>query len=321
MIHLREIEILGERILELTTDPIPRCRILRDILRVPVEDSWVMAARAGMLKSKWVADLQNSQLADGTWGRFHSQDSSRKAKFPTTESAINRALALGMDKDTELLQKASAYMLDHLAGKITWLDPPEKHEGWAVSIRFITAATLAKIDPQQPAIQESCWQWVEIVRRTFRSGSYSVTDERQAHFDLFGIKTRDKFLKLAALYPLVLLSYAQQGLPGELEVIFLNWVWNKPGGIYYVGGERMANIPDPTARGFSGWVHGLEVLSWFRPWRSLEREALEWLWQQKDSQGLWDFGPNARASNYFPLSDNWRNPLDRKIDCSVRVRL
>ena len=220
MIHLREIEILGEKILERTIDPFPAAGSFRDVLRVPADDSRVMAARTGMLKSKWVADLQDSQLADGTWGRFHSQDSSRKAKFPTTESAINRALALGMDKDTELLQKASAYMLDHLAEKITWLDPPEKHEGWPVSIRFITAATLAKIDPQQPAIQESCRWWVEIVWRTFRSGSYSVADERQAHFDLFEIKTRDKFLKLAALYPLVLLSCAQPGLPGELEEPF-----------------------------------------------------------------------------------------------------
>jgi len=39
--------------------------------------------------------LKCSQMADGTWGRFHTRDSRVKQPFPTTESAIATALDLG----------------------------------------------------------------------------------------------------------------------------------------------------------------------------------------------------------------------------------
>ncbi|SCN24649.1 hypothetical protein N3C_1908 [Clostridium sp. N3C] len=39
--------------------------------------------------SKWVQLLKKNQLDDGGYGRFHTQNSKKKLKFPTTERAID----------------------------------------------------------------------------------------------------------------------------------------------------------------------------------------------------------------------------------------
>jgi hypothetical protein len=316
---LKEIENSGEWLLSKTAQCVPRFRIMRDILKLAPDHADFIEAKAELLKSKWVIELQDYQHADGTWGRFHSRDSTIRAKYPTTELAISRALALGLDRDSLLLRRSVYFMLDQLAGRRRWSDPAEKHEGWPVNTRFITAATLARIDQQHPALQESSQVWVEIVERTFRSGAYNEDDERKAQYEINGIHTRHKYLKLAALYPLLLLMAAKNGLSEKTQKMFLDWVWNKRGGIYYVYGGRLSRVPKIDSREFSAWLEALEILSGFSSWRFLAHEAVEWIWKQVDQEGFWDFGAAARASIYFPLSENWRHPIDRKIDCSLRI--
>jgi hypothetical protein len=319
MFRRQDIEALGKKLLDLTACAAPRHHILRDILKLSPEDQHCVEARDKLAQDGWVRELQYSQHPDGTWGRFHSRNSALKTRFPTTEIAISRALALGLDKDNEILEKAVGFMLAVLQGTAAWCDPPEKHEGWPASVRFITAGTLAAIDDRQPAIQPCCRKWVKLVERTFCSGAYNHDDERRAHFELNGVVTRDKYLKLASRYPLMLLSAAQDGLSANIEKLFLEWVWNKEGGIYYVYGARMNSMPALTSKEFSSWLEGLEILARFGPWHSQMQNAIEWIWAQRGPDGLWDVGPAARASVYFPLSESWRNPLDRKIDGSVRI--
>ena len=47
--------------------------------------------------------------------------------------------------------------------------------------------------------------------------------------------------------------------------------------------------------------------------------VVEWLNDNKDENGQWDFGPKANDGVYFPLSDSWRKAEDRKRDCTERV--
>lgn len=67
-----------------------------------------------------------------------------------------------------------------------------------------------------------------------------------------------------------------------------------------------------------GWTP-LSFLLGFELQNLLLNTVSDWLWNHRDQAGLWDFGPGARSSIYFPLSKAWRNPLDRKIDCSIKV--
>jgi len=105
-----QIETCGERLLEDSPNAVVRYRILRDVLRRPTGDTELGNARTRILAHPLVQELAMSQHADGSWGRFHSMDSTMKARFPTTEIAVRRALALGLDKDSGVLKRAVKYM-------------------------------------------------------------------------------------------------------------------------------------------------------------------------------------------------------------------
>jgi hypothetical protein len=316
---LGKIQSLGKGLLAQTSQPAPRVRLLQDGLRLPSDDPSLLEAQTALLETRHVQALAESQWPDGSWGRFHSQDTKIKQRFRTTEAAVSRALALGLDKDSPILQKAIDYMLRHLRGEVEWRDPPENHDDWEVNIQFVTAGTLSRIDLNHPALQPYCQTWVEIVRRTFHAGVYDPLAERQAHLDLYGERMRNKYFRISPLYPLLLLSAANPGLPEELQTALLDWVWDKPDGIYYVCDQRVSQVPDVKARRFQPWLGAMELLSRFPYWGSLAGGAINWLWGQQETGGGWDFGPLARDGIHFPLSGSWRNPLDRKIDCSARL--
>jgi hypothetical protein len=123
-----DLKTIAERLLEMQPDPAPRFRLLRDVLRCDPEDTVYQEAERGLGQSRWVSLLESSQWADGTWGRFHTQDTTKKQLFPTAESAIAVALELGLDHHSSSLQKVMPTILDYVDGKAAWPDPPEKHE-------------------------------------------------------------------------------------------------------------------------------------------------------------------------------------------------
>jgi hypothetical protein len=318
MTSCKEYNDLCLFLLDHTGQPVPRWRILRDLLQMPLHDNRIIDTQACLSSSHRVKELIETQLPDGSWGRFHSRDSRLKSLFPTTELAIRRALSLGLDKNSEILSKTIDYLHDILSGATDWIDPAEKHEGWPINVRIITAATLALIDPTDPAIRGHAQTWTEIVRQTFASGSFSAEAERAAHLRIHGIHTRGKYLKLASLYPLLLLSNPASGLDSDLEKKLLEWVWHKEGGIYYVFGDALSVPPAPNTPHFADWLWALDLLSRFPAAINLLADTINWLWQQRGELGLWDFGANARNNSFIlPLSENWKNPFDRKVDCSI----
>ena len=50
-------------------------------------------------------------------------------------------------------------------------------------------------------------------------------------------------------------------------------------------------------------------------------EALNWIWTQRDERGFWDLGSQIARRPYtpFPLSESWRRPENRIIDCTVEM--
>ena len=91
---------IANKLLEMDPDPVPWFRLLRDILKVDQDNKLYIEAKDAIQNSKWVNLLRSSQLENGTWGRFHTQDTKIKQTFPTTETAIFAALASGLDKNS-----------------------------------------------------------------------------------------------------------------------------------------------------------------------------------------------------------------------------
>jgi len=51
-----------------------------------------------------------SRHSDGSWGRFHTENTKRKQGIHTTQFAINRATELGVDRQDALLTAAIHYI-------------------------------------------------------------------------------------------------------------------------------------------------------------------------------------------------------------------
>ena len=86
-------------------DPVPRFRLLRDVLGKSKGHSEYDDAEQRLLESRWVVRLALSQQSDGTWGRFHTQDTKTQQPFSTTESALQVALDSGLDRTSEVLRR------------------------------------------------------------------------------------------------------------------------------------------------------------------------------------------------------------------------
>jgi hypothetical protein len=307
-IQVREI---AQNLLERKPDVSVRLRLWRDVLHAAPESRELCELAEGLPKQAHVRQLEAEQQPDGSWGRFHSMDASLRLHIPTSEIAIRRALALGLDQNHPILERAAGYMQGVLEGKATWMDRVEKSEGWSILVETITAATLAEVVPAHPAILPAWEYWVEIAKGSFPGGSYVPEAEWQAHRGLRGLGTR----YLGSRYVLCLLGSRSACLPTALERRLFDWMWNNPAGIGYLG----ADLQRPEPFHIFNWLESLEILSTFQCWRERAAEAVAWLWKQRNSDGLWDFGLKVSKSYYFPLSDDWRKKLNRSFDHSTRI--
>ena len=318
MIKLGTIEETAHQILQDAPDPIVRFRLLRDVIKTLPDSNILNIARQEMLSSHWVAELRNEQKEDGGWGRFHSAMKS-KGKVATTEAAVERGLALGLEASDPTFQAAIEYLSRLLEGRIDFPDPPERNNRWETGKKLFASATLARICPTLRILDETWDLWATIAEHTFASGRYDSEAEIRAHEMLTGAAVKDSYLVLNNRYQLALLGSRAARLPRTVENALVNWVWHKSDGVGYLE-IPLANPPSRyTAGMLDRYFTSLEILSCFPSTLRLADSMICWLWKQRNGEGLWDFGPRASFSVYFPLSQSWRSVKQRQHDWSTRV--
>jgi hypothetical protein len=316
-----DIEKIAGDILTYDPDSPVKVRLLRDLLLLPPNDKELKQARRALDKSPHVVALKNSQRPDGGWGRFHSADSRIKSKIPTTEMAVLRTLALGLDKDHPIVRKAVRYLEKLLDGKIAFPDPAEKNNRWPTGCGLFVSSTLARIDPANKRLDLFWILWHDILKRTFATGQYSAASETAAHRELTGADTAGSYLALNGKYQLRLLGSRPRLIDSKIAASYIDWVWNHPEGIGYLGQPLSIFPPKFKGYGADAWFCSMQILSRFGAWRKQAVQSMEWLWHQRDNTGFWDFGPNVRyiGSHFMPLLDDWRAKKNRAIDWSTRV--
>lgn len=319
MVFKENLFELAQTIIAMDPDPVPSYQLYRNGLLPDIDG--LRACREGMLKSRHIALLEQTQLPDGSWGRFHSRDSKLRSSIPTTEIAIRRALALGLEQDHPILQKAQGYLEKVMLRKAFWPDPPEKHEGWVHSTRTITAGILSLISPDHPLLTEEKEFWLKVLEATFADGTYNPLAEREIHRVLHGVKTPGKYLKLNAAHPLWILSAAGSAIPRPLVESLLDWLWGYEGGIYYITAGPLTPFPGLGARRYPCWLNGIDLLARFQSRREWAKKAIEWIDSQRAEDSLCDASPTLTDPTWFPLSENWRKPHNRRIDLAVRSLL
>ncbi len=297
----------------LTTHPEPvvAYRLLREVVRVPPGHPELTHQKNLALTGKWVHQLEASQLPDGSWGRFHSQDTKRKTVFRTTEEAIDRAFALGLESGEGVLKQTSLYCMKVLDGAAHLTDRSDKNPAFPLLIKYIVAGRLAQIEPANETLV-SYWKFLlDITDQAFSSGSYSLRDEEKAFLRLSGVHVPGGFLE--SQHSLWLLS--SRHFPAQLEYAYTHWIWDKPDGIRYI----RAPLHQLSAHRIAYWLRSMNILSRFASWREISVAALNQLWTLRNNDGLWDFGSKIARSIEFPLSQTWRQAIKRKQDYSTHI--
>lgn len=308
---LEDIFASAIRILEANPQELIKYRLLKEVLRCSTDAPELVHTKKAAAQSKWVHQLESEQLPDGSWGRFHSQDTKIKAVFRTTEAAIDRSFALGLDGTDPVLIKTRQFILDVLHGDAKITDRDEKSASWPLLIRFILAGRLAQIDSANQEL-DSFWTYLlDVARQSFSSANYRLQDEIAAYNRLSSIHVPLGFLE--SQHTLWILSSRQ--LPEELEQAVLNWIWNKPDGIRYI--RVPLAEPKPSQIGY--WLRSMNIITRFKFWRDVSTNTLNRLWEQRNVDGLWDFGSSIARCVEFPISDSWRQVRNRRMDYSAHI--
>lgn len=307
------------KVLEQNPSAPVRHRLLVDVLCRPVSDPDREAARRELDGSRGVQELAREQWDDGGWGAFHSGRAKRKQRILSTEMGIERALALGLDSDHPILQKAASHVIGIMLGQVDFPDYCEKNDRWPTGMRLFLASALSRIDPGHPLLAADRALWCEIAERTFASGCYSEEAEIAAHQELTGVTVKGSYLVLNGKYQLNVLGSALT-LPQAVEDALLTWLWTRPDGIGYLTIPLGVLPPDRKPGPFDRWLTSLELLARLFPtWTWFAQGAVEWLWTQRNDDGYWDFGTRARSSCHFPLSDSWRTKQAQVFDWTARI--
>jgi hypothetical protein len=316
MPNVIEIQIRTKQLLEMQPSPAAALRLRRDVLQI---DPHSRQLESGSLQARHLIDEQRE---DGSWGAFHSRDTSSQQRIATTEIAVERAICLGFEGNHPILERAREYILSMMHGKVSFPDRHEKNDRWPTGMRMFLASTLAMIDPFHEILDEDRSLWCEIARRSFQSGAYSQKDEILAHASLTGASVKDSYLTINNRYALNILGSGEDMLPVAVEESLLAWLWRNDRGIGYLD-VPLGSVPSLSKPGrLDRWFRSLELLTSLFP-RCAHRLApwIDWIWSQQEHDGFWDFGPRSPSSVFLPFADDWRSRERRRMDWSTRVLL
>ncbi len=248
--HLQEvIEYLNENM----SDPVPQYILNKEIRNSP---TFMMKS---LYESKWYKQLATEQWQNGSWGRFHTQDtkSISKQKFTTTENALRRALELSLDKNDEMIHNSIQLMERYIEDQEAWLDINEHHENFHIAFKTLIAANLSLFDPKNSLVQAKKEVCAECISKAFKNGSLdeAVWEEEYK-------KNREIYLKPFTVY-IVWLLQNNEFLDSAIEREFLTYIWNRNEGIYYRTDCSPLETYYLESKKFSTWLTSLETLSAF----------------------------------------------------------
>lgn len=312
-----QVTDLAFRLLEKPLDPIPRYRLMRDVLFWPADHDDIQLAKSLAMSSRQVADLCRSQLPDGSWGRFYTRNKQVKYAGKTTETAIIRSLVLGMERSHPTVSRLIAYMEAVLGGSLIWPDRPDQTLEWPVGMDLVTAARLSQLDETNPGIQKTADQWQQIMAAAFGHDEFDELSYREAYENFFHQPPEHGTALGFSPYTLILL---RNRLPYLLEERLTNHLMNNTRGIYLVSNHSLQHLPLVfPSRESMRFIAALDLLSYYPSAGSLLENASAWLWEQINNDGMWDFGQLGRDGLELPLSESWRIRGNRELDCTVRV--
>lgn len=266
---------------------------------------------------KWAAQILSMRREDGLWGNFHTLSRPVAGRNYTTEQAIRRLYYLGYTAEDEIIQPVLKRMEQCITGERAIDSYSEKKHDWPFFEQLMLSAWLRMFDPQNEVALTIAAQWAHVVEKSFAGGYYSKSNDIEAFSAWKMRKPKSSFetgfgmFYHAALLPGVLTS--------KTEDLFLDYYLSKPDGMFYIYDKPLHQPPSVfTSRQASCYLAAIEVLSRYGQAKHKLIFVKEWLDSNRDENGQWDFGKEAKDDIYFPLSDRW-DKKTRVLDSTFRI--
>lgn len=297
--------------------PAVRYKILYHLYETPYNDDKLTSIRNDFLYSDIVDELYNEQKPDGGFGPLQSKDYSVKAKFPTSITAINRCLYIGLSlNEREILTMALDYLEDFLQGssRHKLYNKNERAIPWQVAD---ISTIIERINPYNELCNNYYSEWHYIISKAFEDGEYSYEKDKAAQHEVF-------FTKENRLIPLKIefLLCRREQVSLELEDMLLKHF----GGHAYEHGYFWDKCPMELPESFvynktRRWFYSFNYINQFKGSRIYLDNAVEWLVSNRNADGLWNYGTQINDPwgyfNYFSLNKNHKH--NRVVDCTMEV--
>jgi len=241
---------------------------------------------------------------------------SYKKKFVTTESALYRAYELSLTKEDPMIAKCIKLLERYVRGEETWPDWVEKHKdngrGHMFGRPYGSAARLNMFDPENPAIQPL---------RNNLAAALEITSKNNFSCENIWKQGADEYyiarIATPSMYSALLLQNSRC-MSDELERQYLDYLWNKKDGIYYVSSVPPANKQYIENRLFLQWISTLELLSGFSLFSEfMKKGALPHILNEIDRlmNGSVDIS-HIKTGRY---ADSWRDKNKHETDLILRL--
>lgn len=260
------------------------------------------------------------QNPDGTWGsQFHTLSMpDRRQGLVTTEQALRRLKILGYTIEDEPIRRAVDCMASCLRGERKIDDYWEKGHDWALFTKLMLSTWVREFCPDEPSALTFARQWAGVMEETFASGGYDADAYREAYTRTFASRMRGgREINFVDFYHVSLLKGL---LSRKTESLFLDYVMEKPEGVYYICDGPVSRLPREFAsRETVRYLGAVELLSGYGQAAEKLCFVADWLEASRDGQGQWDLGPKAKDGIHLPLSESWRKKGARQADCTEWV--
>lgn len=259
------------------------------------------------------------QKDDGTWGNmFHSLAMPTNRAPLTTEQALRRLKILGFTIQDPPIRKAVDCMTACLRGERKIDDYWEKGIDWDLYTKLMLSTWVRIFEPNNETALTFARRWANIMENTFEGGTYDAAAYQKAYMQEFYNRTKGgREIDFVSFYEMNLL---QGLLSKKTESLMLDYVLQHKKGIYYIYYKPIDELPSTFASiEASRYLSAVEILAGYQSAGEKLGFVVQWLEDNKDENGQWDFGSKARDNIYFPLSDSWRTAAYRKADCTERV--
>jgi hypothetical protein len=312
---VKSLQDITEYLLANASDPFPRYILKKEIQNEKISGKDIDAIHS----SKWYYQLADEQWEDGSWGRFHSMDSShaKKNKFVTTEAVLRRAHELSLTRDDPVVAKCIVLMERYVRGDETWRDSVEKHHDGGKSHLhsrpYLTAAQLNLFDPENHVVKPKRDVFVRTLEIAFTNGSFDEKAWEQENREY-----RGPCLNGWNAYPLMIMQNCDC-MPDELQRQYLGYIWRKKEGIYYISSFAPAEKQCIDDKKFTAWLSSLELLSGFSLFPEFMTDAYNHLIGEINRL----ITDEVRLPAAHPISghysDSWRDKDSRKNDMMLRI--